>query len=57
MDLKNVASLSFFYPELILSGTILLLIVLDLLARAKRDGVLLGLVALIGCTATLAMTR
>ena len=56
MDLKNVASLSFFYPELILSGTILLLIVLDLLARAKRDGVLLGLVALIGCAATLVAT-
>src|SRR5262245_2903142 len=56
MDLKNVGSLSFFYPELILSGTILLLIVLDLFAQAKRDRVLIGLVALIGCTATLIAT-
>ena len=31
MDLKNVASLSFFYPEFILSTTILVLIILDLI--------------------------
>ena len=36
MDLKNLESLSFFYPELILSGTILLLIVVDLLVRSQR---------------------
>ena len=35
MDLKNVDSLSFFYPEFILSGTILLFIVLDLLVPGK----------------------
>jgi NADH-quinone oxidoreductase subunit N len=53
MDLKNVASLSFFYPELIVSGTILLLIVLDLLARRKRR---LGLIALAGSAAALVAT-
>ncbi|HEX2928234.1 MAG TPA: proton-conducting transporter membrane subunit, partial [Candidatus Binatia bacterium] len=53
MDLKNVASLSFFYPELILSGTILLLIVLDLMARNKRS---LALVAIAGSAAALIAT-
>jgi NADH-quinone oxidoreductase subunit N len=53
MDLKNVASLSFFYPELILSGTILLLIVLDLLARNKRS---LAMIALLGSAAALIAT-
>jgi hypothetical protein len=37
MDLKNVASLTFFLPEMILSVTILLLIVLDLFAQNKRS--------------------
>jgi NADH-quinone oxidoreductase subunit N len=53
MDLKNVASLSFFYPELILSGTILLLIVLDLVARNKRS---LAMIALLGSAAALIAT-
>ncbi|MGE5219805.1 MAG: NADH-quinone oxidoreductase subunit N [Chloroflexota bacterium] len=53
MDLKNVASLSFFYPELILSGTILLLIALDLVISAKRS---LALIALAGSVASLIAT-
>jgi NADH-quinone oxidoreductase subunit N len=53
MDLKNVGSLSFFYPELILSGTILLLVVLDLLARDKR---VLAMIALLGSAAALIAT-
>ena len=53
MDLKNVASLDFFYPELILSGTVLLIIVLDLMVRAKRN---LALIALTGSAATLIAT-
>jgi NADH-quinone oxidoreductase subunit N len=53
MDLKNVGSLSFFYPELVLSGTILLLVVLDLLARDKR---VLAIIALAGSAAALIAT-
>jgi NADH-quinone oxidoreductase subunit N len=53
MDLKNVASLDFFYPELILSGTVLLIIVLDLMVRSKRN---LALIALTGSAATLIAT-
>src|ERR687897_3268295 len=53
MDLKNLASLTFFYPEIILTGTILLLIVLDLLVRSSRG---LALVAMIGCVAALFAT-
>src|ERR671925_398818 len=53
MDLKNFASLNFFYPEMILTGTILLLIVLDLLVRSRRG---LALVAIIGCVAALLAT-
>jgi NADH-quinone oxidoreductase subunit N len=53
MDLKNVASLSFFYPEFILSATILLLIVLDLIAIRRRG---LALIALVGCVASLIAT-
>lgn len=53
MDLKIIPSLSFFYPELILLGAILLLIVLDLLVRQKR---VLGWVSLAGCGATLVAT-
>jgi NADH-quinone oxidoreductase subunit N len=53
MDLKNIGSLSFFYPEIILSVTILLVIVLDLLTRNRR---ILSLVALIGCVAALIAT-
>src|SRR5574341_57088 len=53
MDLKNVASLTFFLPEAILTGTILLLIVVDLLARSKRG---LGMFAMSGCVAALIAT-
>jgi NADH-quinone oxidoreductase subunit N len=53
MDLKNVGSLSFSYPELILSGTILLLIFLDLLAQNKRS---LAMIALLGSAAALIAT-
>lgn len=53
MDLKNLPSLSFFYPELILTGAILLLIVLDLFARAKRG---LAWIALAGSSAALIAT-
>jgi len=53
MDLKNVASLSYFLPEIILSGTILLLIILDLIARSGRG---VALIALVGCAASLIAT-
>jgi NADH-quinone oxidoreductase subunit N len=53
MDLKNVASLTFFLPEAILTVTILLLIVVDLLARSKRG---LGMFAMSGCAAALIAT-
>src|SRR5215510_10118264 len=53
MDLKNLESLSFFYPELILSGTILLLIVVDLLVRSQRT---LAILVVIGCVASLIAT-
>jgi NADH-quinone oxidoreductase subunit N len=50
MDLKNLESLNFFGPELILTGTIILLIVLDLFVRNKRN---LAVVGIIGCVASL----
>jgi NADH-quinone oxidoreductase subunit N len=50
MDLKNLESLNFFGPELILTGTITLLIVLDLFLGNKRN---LAVVAIIGCVASL----
>ena len=53
MDLKNLESLSFFYPEMILSGTILLLIVVDLLVRSERT---LATIAVIGCVGSLVAT-
>jgi len=53
MDLKNIASLSFFLPEIVLSATILLLIVLDLLARSKD---VLGPIAALGCVVALIVT-
>jgi NADH-quinone oxidoreductase subunit N len=53
MDLKNLESLSFFYPEIILAGTILLLIVVDLLVRSQR---LLATIAVIGCLGSLLAT-
>ena len=53
MDLKNIGSLSFFYPEFILSVTILLVIVVDLLVKNKRS---LPLIAFVGCSAALIAT-
>ena len=53
MDLKNVASLTYFYPEIILSATILLLIVVDLIAHSRRWPAAL---ALIGCLGSLIVT-
>ncbi|HEY7316661.1 MAG TPA: NADH-quinone oxidoreductase subunit N [Candidatus Binatia bacterium] len=53
MDLKNLESLSFFYPEIILSGTILLLIVMDLVVRNQR---VLAMIAVIGCIGSLLAT-
>ena len=53
MNLRNLSSLSFFYPELILSATILVLIVLDLIARSKRS---LAYIALAGSCAALIAT-
>jgi NADH-quinone oxidoreductase subunit N len=53
MDLKNLASLNFFYPEIILSCTILLLIVVDLMVRSHRA---LAALAIIGCGASLVAT-
>jgi NADH-quinone oxidoreductase subunit N len=53
MDLKNFDSLSYFYPELILSGTILLLIVLDLLIKSRKS---LATIAMLGCAGALVAT-
>ena len=53
MDLKNLESLSFFYPEIILSSTILLLIVVDLFVRSQRT---LATIAVIGCVGSLLAT-
>ncbi|MGH7875137.1 MAG: NADH-quinone oxidoreductase subunit N [Candidatus Binatia bacterium] len=53
MDLKNIGSLSFFYPEIILSVTILSIIILDLLIKNKRN---LALIAFVGCIASLIAT-
>ena len=50
MDLSNLASLKFFYPETILTGTILLLILLDLVLRQKAA---LGYIAAVGCMISL----
>jgi NADH-quinone oxidoreductase subunit N len=53
MDLKNLESLNFFWPELILFGTILLISMLDLL---MRNGRALASVAILGCAASLLVT-
>jgi NADH-quinone oxidoreductase subunit N len=53
MDLKNLASLSFFGPELILFGTILLIGTLDLV---MRNGRALAMIAILGCAASLVAT-
>ena len=54
MDLKNIGSLSFFYPELVLSATILL----DHRARSAGAEPAHGsaLIALVGCVAALIAT-
>jgi NADH-quinone oxidoreductase subunit N len=53
MDLGNLDSLRFFYPEAILTGTILLVIVLDLVLENKRR---LGSIAVAGCLLSLFAT-
>jgi NADH-quinone oxidoreductase subunit N len=53
MDLKNLDSLSFFFPEIILTGTILLIIVLDLLVKSHR---MLATIAMVGCIGSLVAT-
>ena len=53
MDLQNHASLSFFWPELLLFGVILLISVLDLL---KLSGRALAIIAILGCVAALVAT-
>ena len=50
MDINNYESLAFFCPEIILAATILLLIVLDLVARSKRWP---AMFAVIGCFCSL----
>jgi NADH-quinone oxidoreductase subunit N len=50
MDLKNLESLSYFVPELILFGTIVFISMLDLVTRKGR--ILAGL-AMLGCAAAL----
>jgi NADH-quinone oxidoreductase subunit N len=37
MDLGNIDSLTYFYPEIILTGTILLLVLLDLVLKDKKS--------------------
>ena len=53
MDLKNLDSLSFFFPEIILTGTILLIIVVDLLVKSHRT---LAMIAVVGCVGSLVAT-
>jgi NADH-quinone oxidoreductase subunit N len=50
MDLGNIASLDFFYPESILTVTILLVVVLDLFLKNKKA---IALVSLAGCLVSL----
>ena len=53
MDLTNLESLKYFYPEIILSGTVLLLVILDLVIQNKR---VLGPFAALGCLLSLGAT-
>lgn len=53
MDLKNLESLSFFYPEAILAGTVLLLVLLDLVVKGKKA---LAFIAVVGSLFSLAAT-
>lgn len=50
MDLSNFDSLRFFYPEAILTGVILLLVLLDLVLKNKKS---LGYIAIVGCLISL----
>src|SRR3990170_2374228 len=50
MDLSNLESLQFFYPEFVLTGSILFLIVLDLIVADKRW---LAACAFLGCLLSL----
>ena len=36
MDLTNFESLTYFYPEIILTGTTLLIVILDMVIQNKR---------------------
>jgi NADH-quinone oxidoreductase subunit N len=53
MNLDNLSSLDFFLPEIILTGTILLVILIDLVIKNKR--ILSGL-AIVGCLASFGAT-
>jgi NADH-quinone oxidoreductase subunit N len=53
MDLDNLASLDYFYPEIILAGTIMLVIFLDLVIKNKR---VIGALSILGCLASLGAT-
>ncbi|HWP58785.1 MAG TPA: NADH-quinone oxidoreductase subunit N [Candidatus Acidoferrales bacterium] len=53
MDLNNLESLAFFYPEIVLTGTILLIALLDLVIENKKN---LALVAVLGSFASLVAT-
>ena len=53
MDLKNVGSLTFFCPEIILSVTILLIVLLDLIVQNRR---VTALLAVAGCVGALIST-
>ncbi len=45
MELSNLESLRFFHPEIILTGTILFLVLLDLVLQNKK---ILGAIAVVG---------
>ena len=53
MDLKNVASMTFFGPEIILSVAILVILMIDLVIKSKRA---LAPLAAVGCAAALLST-
>jgi NADH-quinone oxidoreductase subunit N len=53
MDLQNLPSINFFWPELVLFGAILLISVLDLM---KLSGRALAIIAILGCAASLVAT-
>jgi NADH-quinone oxidoreductase subunit N len=53
MELNNLRSLTFFYPEIVLTATALLVVLLDLLFRNKR---VLATLSMIGCFVALLCT-